>query len=186
MLVFFFLIIPKLTFQNFSSMSKAQIFKSSPIIASDEELIEIYTTGRGGFKMQAKWIKEGNDIVIDALPHQASGSKILEQIADQMNKKKLPMIVDLRDEADHQEPVRLVISLKSNRDVEVMNHLYATTDLQKNYRANINLIDRSGSPRVFGLRDLLYEWLKFEQGVAQKTITDFNKLMIDCISLKAY
>ena len=131
----------------------------APIIASDEELIEIYTTGRGGFKMQAKWAKEGNDIIIDALPHQASGSKILEQIADQMNKKKLPMIVDLRDEADHQEPVRLVISLKSNRidAEEVMNHLYATTDLQKNYRANINLIDRSGSPRVFGLRDLLYD-----------------------------
>jgi len=144
----------------------------APIIASDEELIEIYTTGRGGFKMQAKWIKEGNDIVIDALPHQASGSKILEQIADQMNKKKLPMIVDLRDEADHQEPVRLVISLKSNRidGEEVMNHLYATTDLQKNYRANINLIDRSGSPRVFGLRDLLYEWLKFRQETVLKKL----------------
>ena len=107
----------------------------------------------------------GNDIVVNALPHQASGSKILEQIADQMQKKKLPMVVDLRDEGDHKEPVRLVITLKSNRidAAEVMNHLYATTDLQKNYRANINLISLKGSPRVFALNDLIYEWVNFRQ-----------------------
>jgi topoisomerase-4 subunit A len=111
--------------------------------------------GRGGFKIRAHWDTEGNDIVVRALPHQASGSKILEQIADQMQKKKLPMVVDLRDEGDHKEPVRLVISLKSNRidASEVMNHLFATTDLQKNYRSNMNLISLKGSPRVFALKD---------------------------------
>ena len=123
----------------------------APIIVSPEELQEMYETGRGGFKVRAYWEVEGNDIIVRALPHQASGSKILEQIADQMQKKKLPMVVDLRDEGDHKEPVRLVISLKSNRinATEVMNHLYATTDLQKNYRVNINLISLKGSPRVF-------------------------------------
>ncbi|MDB9813543.1 DNA topoisomerase IV subunit A [Gammaproteobacteria bacterium] len=138
---------------------------NAPIIASKEELLEMYETGRGGFKIRAQWLKEGNDIVVNALPHQASGSKILEQIADQMQKKKLPMVVDLRDEGDHKEPVRLVITLKSNRidASEVMNHLYATTDLQKNYRANINLISLKGSPRVFALNDLIYEWLSFRQ-----------------------
>ena len=125
----------------------------------------MYETGKGGFKIRAQWLTEGNDIVINALPHQASGSKILEQIADQMQKKKIPMVVDLRDEGDHKEPVRLVVTLKSNRvDAgEVMNHLYATTDLQKNYRANINLISLKGSPRVFALNDLIYEWLTFRQ-----------------------
>ncbi|MBA4692779.1 MAG: DNA topoisomerase IV subunit A [SAR86 cluster bacterium] len=137
----------------------------APIIVSSEELKEMYETGRGGFKVRAHWEAEGNDIIVRALPHQASGSKILEQIADQMQKKKLPMVVDLRDEGDHKEPVRLVISLKSNRisASEVMNHLYATTDLQKNYRVNINLISLNGSPRVFALKDLISEWLKFRQ-----------------------
>jgi len=144
----------------------------APIIVSAEELVEIYETGRGGFKIRAHWDSEGNDIVVRALPHQASGSKILEQIADQMQKKKLPMIVDLRDEGDHKEPVRLVISLKSNRidPTEVMNHLFATTDLQKNYRANMNLISLKGSPRVFALKDLISEWLKFRQQTVMRKL----------------
>ena len=132
---------------------------TAPVIASSEELLEMYETGRGGFKIRANWNQEGNDIVVSALPHQASGSKILEQIAEQMLKKKLPMVVDLRDEGDHKEPVRLIIALKSNRvdAAEVMNHLYASTDLQKNYRSNINLISLKGSPRVFALNELLSE-----------------------------
>ena len=144
----------------------------SKIIASQDELVEIYDTGRGAFKMQAAWTKEGNDIIVNALPHQASGSKILEQIADQMTKKKIPMIVDLRDEGDHKEAIRLVLSLKSNRvdAEEVMSHLFATTDLQKNYRANINLIDRSGSPRVFSLKELVSEWLKFRLDTTLKKL----------------
>ena len=155
---------PKSTTKELMKHVKGPDFTNkSKIIASQEELFEIYDTGRGAFKMQAAWTKESNDIIVNALPHQASGSKILEQIADQMTKKKIPMIVDLRDEGDHKEPIRLVISLKSNRvdAEEVMSHLFATTDLQKNYRANINLIDRSGSPRVFSLKELISEWLKF-------------------------
>ena len=143
---------PKATTKDLLRFIKGPDFSNvAPIIASQEELLEMYETGRGGFKIRAHWDTEGNDIVVRALPHQASGTKILEQIADQMQKKKLPMVVDLRDEGDHKEPVRLVITLKSNRidSTEVMNHLYATTDLQKNYRANINLISLKGSPRVF-------------------------------------
>ena len=157
---------PKASTKDLMKFIKGPDFSNNaPIIASQEELLEMYETGKGGFKIRAQWLTEGNDIVINALPHQASGSKILEQIADQMQKKKIPMVVDLRDEGDHKEPVRLVIALKSNRvDAgEVMNHLYATTDLQKNYRANINLISLKGSPRVFGLNSLIYEWLTFRQ-----------------------
>ena len=138
---------------------------NASIIASEEELLEIYSTGRGGFKIQAQWSQEKNDIIINALPYQASGSKILEQIADQMLKKKIPMVVDLADEGDHEEPVRLVITLKSNRvnAEDVMNHLFASTDLQKNYRANMNLISLAGGPRVFDLLSLLKEWITFRK-----------------------
>ena len=138
---------------------------NASIIASEEELLEIYSTGRGGFKIQAQWAQEKNDIIINALPYQASGSKILEQIADQMLKKKIPMVVDLADEGDHEEPVRLVITLKSNRvnAEDVMNHLFASTDLQKNYRANMNLISLAGGPRVFDLLSLLKEWITFRK-----------------------
>ncbi len=138
---------------------------NSPIIASKDELNEIYSTGKGGFKAQAQWAQDKNQIVINALPYQASGSKILEQIADQMLKKKIPMVVDLTDEGDHKEPVRLVITLKSNRvnAEDVMNHLFASTDLQKNYRVNMNLISLKGGPKVFSLADLLKEWLVFRK-----------------------
>ena len=164
---------PKSTTKDLLKFIQGPDFSNSaPIIVSPEELVEIYDTGRGGFKIRAQWDTEGNDIVVRALPHQASGSKILEQIADQMQKKKLPMVIDLRDEGDHKEPVRLVISLKSNRvdATEVMNHLFATTDLQKNYRANMNLISLKGSPRVFALRDLIAEWLKFRQQTVMRKL----------------
>ena len=125
----------------------------------------MYSTGRGGFKIQANWRQEKNQIIVDALPYQASGSKILEQISEQMVKKKLPMVVDLTDEGDHLEPIRLVITLRSNRvnANDVMNHLYASTDLQKSYRSNMNLISLKGGPKVFALDELLKEWLKFRQ-----------------------
>ena len=144
----------------------------APIIISKEELEEIYSTGRGGFKAQANWTQEKNEIIINALPYQASGSKILEQIADQMLKKKIPMVVDLADEGDHEEPVRLVITLKSNRvnAEDVMNHLFASTDLQKNYRANMNLISLKGSPKVFSLIELLKEWLVFRKNTVVRKL----------------
>ena len=164
---------PKASTKDLLKYIKGPDFSNNaPLIASAEELLEMYETGRGGFKIRANWAREGNDIVVNALPHQASGSKILEQIAEQMLKKKLPMVVDLRDEGDHKEPVRLVIALKSNRvdAAEVMNHLYATTDLQKNYRSNINLISLKGSPRVFALNQLLSEWLKFRQQTVMRKL----------------
>jgi topoisomerase-4 subunit A len=118
-----------------------------------------------GLRFRPNGSQEKNDIIINALPYQASGSKILEQIADQMLKKKIPMVVDLADEGDHEEPVRLVITLKSNRvnAEDVMNHLFASTDLQKNYRANMNLISLAGGPRVFDLLSLLKEWITFRK-----------------------
>ena len=164
---------PKASTKDLLKYIKGPDFSNNaPLIASAEELLEMYETGRGGFKIRANWTQEGNNIVVNALPHQASGSKILEQIAEQMLKKKLPMVVDLRDEGDHKEPVRLVIALKSNRvdAAEVMNHLYATTDLQKNYRSNINLISLKGSPRVFALNQLLSEWLKFRQQTVMRKL----------------
>ena len=111
-------------------------------MATTEELFEMYSTGRGSFKIQANWRQEKNQLIVDALPYQASGSKILEQISEQMLNKKHPMVVDLADEGDHEFPVRLVITLKSNRvnAEDLMNHLFASTDLQKSYRMNMNLI----------------------------------------------
>ena len=137
----------------------------APIVASPEELNEMYSNGRGAFKMRCAWKKEGNDIIVTDLPHQTSGSKVLEQISNQMLNKKLPMIVDLRDEGDHEEPTRLVISLKSNRvnADDLMNHLYASTDLQKNYRGNFNLISLKGSPKVYSIKDLLGDWITFRK-----------------------
>jgi len=157
---------PKAELEDILKIIKGPDFSNNaPIIASSEDLKEIYSTGRGGFKIQAQWAQEKNQIVINALPYQASGSKIIEQIADQMMKKKIPMVIDLVDEGDHKEPIRLVITLKSNRvnAEDVMNHLFASTDLQKSYRTNMNLISLKGGPRVFPLVDLLKEWLVFRK-----------------------
>ena len=142
------------------------------MVASSEELFEMYSSGRGSFKIQAKWFQEKNQIIINALPYQASGSKILEQIAEQMISKKLPMVVDLTDEGDHEEPIRLVITLKSNRVIaeDVMNHLFASTDLQKTYRMNMNLISLKGGPRVFSLVDLLKEWITFRKDTVMRKL----------------
>ena len=142
------------------------------LIISNEELNEIYTTGKGGYKIQAKWTKEENQIIINALPYQASGAKILEQIADQMQNKKIPMVVDLTDEGDHEEPIRPAITMKSNRvnPDDLMNHLFASTDLQKTYRANMNLISLKGSPKVFSLVELIKEWLTFRKNTVTRKL----------------
>jgi topoisomerase-4 subunit A len=133
------------------------------IITPRADLVRLYETGRGSVKMRAKWVKEEGDIVITALPHQVSGAKILEQIAAQMQAKKLPMVADLRDESDHENPTRLVIVPRSNRiDLDaLMNHLFATTELERSYRVNINLIGNDGKPGVKNLAELLGEWLVF-------------------------
>jgi len=142
------------------------------IITPKSEITKIYETGRGSIKMRAVYELEQGEIVITALPHQASGAKILEQIAAQMTAKKLPMVVDLRDESDHENPIRLVVVPRSNRvDVEqLMQHLFATTDLEKNYRVNLNMIGLDNKPAVKNLRDVLVEWLEFRRETVRKRL----------------
>ena len=136
---------------------------AAEIITPRHELVQMYATGRGGFKMRAVYEVEDGDVVVTALPHQVSGAKILTQIADQMQAKKLPWVADLRDESDHENPTRLVIVPRSNRvDIEqLMGHLFATTDLETSYRVNMNVIALDGRPRVMGLLEMLSEWLEF-------------------------
>ncbi len=133
------------------------------IITPPEELMKMYESGRGSVRMRAVWTKEQGDVVVTALPHQVSGAKVLEQIAAQMQAKKLPMVADLRDESDHENPTRLVIVPRSNRiDLEaMMNHLFATTDLERTYRINLNMIGIDGLPQVKSLDKILREWLSF-------------------------
>jgi topoisomerase IV subunit A len=142
------------------------------IITSSEDIAKIYKTGRGSIRMRAVWKKEDGDIVITDLPHQVSGAKILEQIASQMRAKKLPLIEDLRDESDHENPTRLVIVPRSNRvDLEqVMNHLFATTDLEKSYRVNMNMIGLDNRPSVKGLVEILTEWLEYRKNTVTRRL----------------
>lgn len=135
------------------------------VITPKSDIRKLYETGRGSIKMRAVFHEESGDIIVTALPHQASGAKILEQIAGQMQAKKLPMVSDLRDESDHENPTRLVITPRSNRvdTVQLMQHLFATTDLEKNYRVNLNMIGLDGRPKVKDLRTILSEWLQYRK-----------------------
>ncbi len=142
------------------------------IISAPAELRRIYETGNGSVRMRACYECEDGEVVITALPYQTSGAKILEQIAAQMNAKKLPMIEDLRDESDHENPTRLVIVPRSNRvDIEpLMAHLFATTDLERSYRVNMNMIGTNGRPQVKNLRDTLSEWLEFRTEIVRRRL----------------
>jgi topoisomerase-4 subunit A len=143
------------------------------IITSREDLARIYETGNGTFRARGRYEIEDGEIIVTELPHQVSGAKLLEQIAAQMRAKKLPMVEDLRDESDHEHPTRLVITPRSNRvDVEqVMAHIFATTDLERSYRVNLNVIARDGRPRVMGLKELLEEWLGFRFDTVTRRLT---------------
>ncbi|MBI3899202.1 MAG: DNA topoisomerase IV subunit A [Gammaproteobacteria bacterium] len=142
------------------------------IVSPSSELKSIYQTGNGSVRCRARWEREGDEIIITALPYQVSGGKIMEQIAQQMQQKKLPMVEDLRDESDHENPTRLVIVPRSNRvdAVELMDHLFATTDLERSYRVNMNMIGLDGRPRVYNLRDLLAEWLEFRTETVRRRL----------------
>jgi topoisomerase-4 subunit A len=142
------------------------------IITSAEDIQKIYYSGGGSIKMRAIYEQEEGTIVITALPHQVSGAKLMEQIAAQMLAKKLPMIEDLRDESDHENPTRLLIIPKSKRiDIDaVMSHLFTTTDLEKSYRVNMNMIGMDGRPKVRGLRDILVEWLVFRTETVRRRL----------------
>lgn len=135
------------------------------IISPKSEIRKIYEQGRGSIKMRAIWKKEDGEIIISALPHQSSPSKVIAQIADQMTAKKLPMLEDIRDEADHENPIRIVLVPRSNRvDTDaLMAHLFATTDLEKSYRVNMNMIGLDHKPAVKGLLEILNEWLTFRR-----------------------
>ena len=135
------------------------------IISPKDDIRKMYETGRGSIKMRATWHKEDGEIIISALPHQSSPSKIIAQIAEQMTAKKLPMVEDIRDEADYENPVRIVLVPRSNRvDTDaLMAHLFATTDLEKSYRVNMNMIGLDHKPAVKGLLQVLIEWLTFRR-----------------------
>ncbi len=142
------------------------------IVTPKSELRALYKTGNGSFRARAVYEMEDGEVVVTALPYQVSGSKVLEQIAGQMRAKKLPMVEDLRDESDHEHPTRLVITPRSNRvDIEqLMAHLFATTDLERSYRVNINVIALDGRPRVLGLKDLLTEWLGYRKETVKRRL----------------
>lgn len=142
------------------------------IITPKADIEKIYRTGRGSIKMRAVYEQLHGEIVITALPHQASGGKILEQIANQMQAKKLPMVVDLRDESDHENPIRLVVVPRSNRvDIEqLMQHLFATTDLEKNFRVNLNMIGLDNKPAVKDIKSILSEWLTFRRETVRRRL----------------
>jgi len=150
------------------------------IVNTKNELYQIYETGNGSVKMRASYIKEDGEIIIEALPYQTSGAKVVAQIATQMRNKKLPLVEDLRDESDHENPTRIVIVPRSNRvDCEqLMLHLFATTDLEKNYRVNMNVIGLDGKPQVKPLIPLIKEWLQFRtQLVVKRLQFRLNKIL---------
>ena len=150
------------------------------IVSTKNELYQMYETGNGSVKMRASYIKEDGEIIIEALPYQTSGAKVVAQIATQMRNKKLPLVEDLRDESDHENPTRIVIVPRSNRiDCEqLMLHLFATTDLEKNYRVNMNVIGLDGKPQVKPLIPLLKEWLQFRtQAVVNRLQFRLNKIL---------
>ncbi len=142
------------------------------IITPRQDIFRIYQTGNGSVRLRARWELEDGNIIITALPHQVSGSDILAQIAQQMQAKKLPMVEDLRDESDHENPTRLVIMPKNRRTDtdQLMSHLFATTDLERNYRINLNMVGLNGKPLVKNLRDILVEWLHYRRETVRRRL----------------
>ncbi len=164
---------PKSTLEDLCEIVQGPDFPTgAEIISTRAELIEAYRTGYGSVRIRACYEVENGDIVITALPFQTSGSKVLEQIAAQMNAKKLPMVEDLRDESDHESPTRLVIVPRSGRvDVEtLMSHLFSTTDLERTVRINLNLIGLDGRPRIKNLLEILREWLQFRTATVRRRL----------------
>ncbi|MDE0982932.1 MAG: DNA topoisomerase IV subunit A [Gammaproteobacteria bacterium] len=164
---------PKATIKDICKIIKGPDYPSeAELITPKNDIEELYTTGRGSLKARATYVKENGEILINALPFQVSGAKVLEQIASQMQKKKLPMVVDLRDESDHENPTRIIVVPKSNRvDLDaIMSHLYSTTDLEKNYRVNFNMIGIDKRPQVKDILSLLKEWLQFRTETVRRRL----------------
>ena len=164
---------PKSTLEDICEHIKGPDFPTeAEIITPREEILQAYRTGHGNIRQRAIYEAEGSDIVITALPYQVSGNKVIEQIAQQMITKKLPMVEDLRDESDHENPTRIVIVPRSNRvnKDELMNHLFATTGLERSYRVNMNMIGIDGRPQVKDLLSLLNEWVKFRSVTVRRRL----------------
>lgn len=164
---------PKTTIDELFQFIKGPDYPTAAeIITPAEEIQTLYRSGNGSIRARAKFHQEGNDIIISALPYQVSGSKVLEQIAQQMQAKKLPMVVNLRDESDQNNPTRLVIELRSNRidEHQLMAHLFATTDLECSYRVNLNMIGLDGRPVVKNLLEIIQEWLTFRTATIRRRL----------------
>ncbi len=172
---------PKATVEDLCEFVQGPDFATeAEIVTPREQILDMYRTGNGSIKQRALYSKENGDIIINALPYQTSGSKVLEQIAAQMQAKKLPMVSDLRDESDQDNPIRLVVVPRSNRvDIDaVMGHLFATTDLEKSYRVNMNMIGLDGRPHVYNLRDCLKEWITYRiETVRRRLQYRYDKVM---------
>ncbi len=164
---------PKSSLEDICEHIKGPDFPTeAEIITPRSEILQAYRTGHGNIRQRAVYETEGNGIVVTALPYQVSGNKVLEQIAQQMITKKLPMVEDLRDESDHENPTRIVIVPRSNRvnKDDLMNHLFATTDLERSYRVNMNMIGINGRPQVKDLLSLLNEWIKFRSVTVRRRL----------------
>ena len=164
---------PRSTVEDLFEYVKGPDFPTeAEIITPAEELLEIYRSGAGSVKLRARWEKESGNVIVTALPYQTSGNRILEQVAAQMQAKKLPMLEDLRDESDHENPTRLVFIPRSNRVnlTELMSHLFATTDLERSYRVNLNMIGVNGRPQVKDLRIILEEWLEYRTETVRRRL----------------
>ena len=164
---------PKSTLEDLLQHIKGPDYPTeAEIISGAKEILQAYRTGTGAIRMRARFERENGDVVITALPYQVSGAKVLEQIAQQIQAKKLPMVEDLRDESDHEHPTRLVIVPRSHRvDLEsLMSHLFATTELERTYRLNLNVIGVDGRPQVKDLRTLLKEWLDFRTTTVRRRL----------------
>ncbi|MDP6097782.1 MAG: DNA topoisomerase IV subunit A [Gammaproteobacteria bacterium] len=173
---------PKATVGDLCKHIKGPDFPTeAEIITPRQEILDLYETGRGTLKARAIYLVDNGEIVITALPYQVSGAKVLEQIAAQMHKKKLPMVIDLRDESDHENPTRIVVVPKSNRvDTDsVMSHLFSTTDLEKNYRVNFNIIGINKRPQVKDIVSLLKEWLQFRTSTVTRRLQHRQDKILD-------
>ena len=172
---------PKATVAHLMKHVKAPDFPTGgELVSSAEEIRDMYTTGHGTLRLRASYKMEGGDIIVTSLPHQISGAKIQEQIAAQMRARKLPQVDDLRDESDHEDPTRLVISKKRGVDVEqLMSHLFSTTSLERTLRVNMNIIGLDGRPRMFSLVEMLKEWLKFRKETVKNRLSHRLQIVDD-------
>ena len=173
---------PKATVAHLMKHIKGPDFPTGgELVSPRADIKQIYTKGNGTLRLRASYKLENGDIVIDALPYQISGSKVLEQIAAQMRNKKLPLVEDLRDESDHEEPIRLVITPKNKKvDVdELMSHLFSTTSLERTVRVNMNIVALDGRPRAFNLVELLSEWLSFRKDTVRRRLKHRLQIVLD-------